>query len=335
MMGRMFGYLAQSLLAIWWASRLRAAAGVPSSAWPTESEAACAAEACPAVPSNALLQHSARLGVALGIDKVGLSSEQRSLICHLKSRVPLQKYLSNLTGITSFSNCAVVSSSGALTAHRRGAEIDNHSAVFRFNDAPIEGYEEVVGTTDTVRFLTPVAYKLFTRSFGDDAARKIPFFIWLSNAGETRSMVPSELADRYLFVDRAPFLQLRDVLMNLFAPRWRAMGLPGVSLLPTSGSVGLLLALTMCNSTDTYDMVASEAGANARYHYFKELEETKGIKGGANDNDFHILFEEEHELWARISSTPRDVAFKTGKATFPGFASISCDNNEPPPQTIL
>ena len=39
--------------------------------------------------------------------------------------------------------CAVVGSSGSLLFDRLGAEIDSHTHVLRFNDAPTTGYEPV------------------------------------------------------------------------------------------------------------------------------------------------------------------------------------------------
>lgn len=51
----------------------------------------------------------------------------------------------------SFGRCAIVGSSGALLHDRRGAEIDSHDFVVRFNNAPVEGYEAVVGARTDLR----------------------------------------------------------------------------------------------------------------------------------------------------------------------------------------
>jgi hypothetical protein len=53
----------------------------------------------------------------------------------------------------SFSTCAIVGSSGALLHDRRGAEIDAHDLVIRFNNAPVAGYEAVVGSRTDLRLL--------------------------------------------------------------------------------------------------------------------------------------------------------------------------------------
>jgi hypothetical protein len=50
-----------------------------------------------------------------------------------------------------FSTCAVVGSSNLLVGKGQGAEIDSHSAVIRFNDAPTDGHAEDVGGRTTLR----------------------------------------------------------------------------------------------------------------------------------------------------------------------------------------
>ena len=52
-----------------------------------------------------------------------------------------------------YRSCAVVGSSGHLLAAARGAEIDAHEAVFRFNTAPVRGFERHVGRRTTLRVL--------------------------------------------------------------------------------------------------------------------------------------------------------------------------------------
>jgi hypothetical protein len=52
-----------------------------------------------------------------------------------------------------FHRCAVVGNSGSLLEDQRGAEIDEHDAVLRFNAAKIAGFEQFVGSKTTIRLL--------------------------------------------------------------------------------------------------------------------------------------------------------------------------------------
>ncbi|XP_023809854.1 alpha-N-acetylgalactosaminide alpha-2,6-sialyltransferase 5 isoform X4 [Oryzias latipes] len=47
--------------------------------------------------------------------------------------------------------CSLVTSSGQLTGHRRGGEIDQSDCVIRMNDAPIKGFQQDVGQRTDVR----------------------------------------------------------------------------------------------------------------------------------------------------------------------------------------
>ena len=50
-----------------------------------------------------------------------------------------------------FSTCAVIGGSGNVRAHRFGKQIDAASAVIRFNDAPVLGFEAWVGHNTSLR----------------------------------------------------------------------------------------------------------------------------------------------------------------------------------------
>jgi hypothetical protein len=57
----------------------------------------------------------------------------------------------DLPSMADFSTCAVVGSSASLLDRRLGVEIESHTAVFRANDAPTQGFEAHVGRKTTAR----------------------------------------------------------------------------------------------------------------------------------------------------------------------------------------
>mmetsp|Transcript_7317 Transcript_7317/g.20633 ORF Transcript_7317/g.20633 Transcript_7317/m.20633 type:complete len:453 (-) Transcript_7317:539-1897(-) len=63
----------------------------------------------------------------------------------------LQGNVSDLPQRGSWASCAVVASGAELRHSKAGSEIDSHSAVFRFNDAPTKGHEAYAGSKTTVR----------------------------------------------------------------------------------------------------------------------------------------------------------------------------------------
>lgn len=63
----------------------------------------------------------------------------------MKGRAP------DLPSMADFSTCAVVGSSASLLDRRLGVDIESHTAVFRANDAPTQGYEAHVGRKTTLR----------------------------------------------------------------------------------------------------------------------------------------------------------------------------------------
>merc|ERR1719446_1319183 len=100
------------------------------------------------------------------IPSTSLPDEQqdRNFICYLKRK--LQSTIKDAVtplwrteSPHSYPKCALVSNSGAQLQHLWGKRIDSADAVFRFNDAPVEGYEDHVGSRETVRVGNQMAAK--------------------------------------------------------------------------------------------------------------------------------------------------------------------------------
>mmetsp|Transcript_13914 Transcript_13914/g.39373 ORF Transcript_13914/g.39373 Transcript_13914/m.39373 type:complete len:578 (-) Transcript_13914:95-1828(-) len=54
--------------------------------------------------------------------------------------------------------CALVGSSGILKKYKQGKEIDLHDAIWRLDNAPVEGFEEHVGSHTTIRIVSDEAH---------------------------------------------------------------------------------------------------------------------------------------------------------------------------------
>jgi len=235
-------------------------------------------------------------------------------------------------------SCAVVSSSGALLSHDHGSDIDRHAVVIRFNDAPTLGYEHHVGKKETIRITN---MKAFIRSgrhvqngthylWADPLTGELP----RDDRDALDDLLKRAGKDHVLRLEGSPFEELSTALRGLFAERWWRMGLPKKSFTPTTGAIGMLLALTLCNSTTSYDMAPSNASATAPYHYYNNI----GSTIMADDNTWHKTFNAERELWARLSITPAEEMRRTGKASLPGLSTVTCDGadmQKPPPHIAL
>uniref|UniRef100_A0A061SNF8 beta-galactoside alpha-(2,6)-sialyltransferase n=1 Tax=Tetraselmis sp. GSL018 TaxID=582737 RepID=A0A061SNF8_9CHLO len=100
-------------------------------------------------------------------DRFGKGSEGNQTILDFRSRsspVAMQMHYKHhqnsgcrlerepdLGSMADFSTCAVVGSSSSLKGSRQGPEIDAHSAVIRFNEAPTKSFQADVGSRTTLR----------------------------------------------------------------------------------------------------------------------------------------------------------------------------------------
>eukprot|EP00971_Amphidinium_carterae_P265592 5268823-Amphidinium_carterae.1 len=118
-------------------------------------------EDCPQAPSVDRVRTDFFYNSTGSQNKVETNREQ--IVCHLKALIDLALVPAVSEGganlqaaITEHGwmhrTCAVVSSSGIMRWHEHGERIDSAQLVLRFNDAPLKGYEHLVGHKDMVRF---------------------------------------------------------------------------------------------------------------------------------------------------------------------------------------
>ena len=142
-----------------------------------------------------------------------------------------------------YNTCAVVGSSGALQYSRRGAEIDGHDAIFRFNGAPTSSprHRRIAGSRTTFRLTTDKSY-----AFSEDGSNETVL---------VHSRTPSQLQ---------AFRRLRTGQPELHAvalhPSFESHALGIFSdrgLRPSSGLVGVLIALRSCATVNVYGFQSS------------------------------------------------------------------------------
>jgi len=232
-------------------------------------------------------------------------------------------------------SCSVVSSSGVLRAHSYGAAIDRADLVIRFNDAPTQGFEAMVGVRDDMRivndqFLPRSMWKVRTqrdlevllKHGGRYAVSKDTSYLVVPMAPV--SAYVEEFSDAHanndLYVlDEDMHNAIGRLFQQVYDPSWFSPNsTDGKSFIPTTGSVGMLVALSICDEVRAYGLAAS-AGANAApYSYF----DADAPKDKADL--WHKTFHAEKDFWRRVAlNRPSDVD-ATDIAVVPGFSQISC-----------
>ena len=170
----------------------------------------------------------------------------------------------DLPQLADWSTCAVVGSSSALVGAGWGPEIDAHTAVIRFNDARVKGYEGDVGTRTTAR-----VQNVMYCGYAEEASE-----ICLHYTGWADNICP--VAN--LRSGRCNFLTLSVRMLRYVRAFWphslKAEGpdrYQAEALKDTSaGFFGALLALHLCGQVDVYGF------RNTNNHYYPKF--TKNTK---------------------------------------------------------
>ena len=151
-----------------------------------------------------------------------------------------------------FDTCAVVGSSGDLLKSKYGAEIDAHSAVIRFNDAPTKGKEEYVGSKTTLR-LQNRYYCGFTEHPGEMCMHYTQDPVhYCENWKKCKVVSPSARTLMYIM----QYWRVAKV------PPPKDPGRPNAKL--SAGFYGVALAAHMCGSVDVYGFRSGDK------HYYKK-----------------------------------------------------------------
>merc|ERR1740117_2007284 len=173
-----------------------------------------------------------------------------------------------------FDTCAVVSSSGVLSAHHHGGFIDSADVVIRFNAAPTDGFESVVGSKEGIRL---VNNQFIPRALGKVSSvrdqevldKHSELYTVHSNTSYVvvpmdtvphvsefrRSFPETELYFLDEFVQNAVSRAVRDIYGETVESA------TGVSFIPTTGAIGMVIAMTLCDTVLAFGMAATPAAS--------------------------------------------------------------------------
>ena len=233
-----------------------------------------------------------------------------------------------------FDSCGVVSSSGSLVDSKLGSHIDANEFVIRFNNAPTKGHERDVGKKTSLRIVNSQVVgkpefrflesrtQLYTQApilVWDPSGYKASLKEWYNNPDypffETffskRLMRPTE--ELYLLHPQSLW-SLWDWLQT--HTRYPLLPNP-----PSSGFLGIALALSHCRRVQVYEYLPSMR-LTKRCHYYDE-EENLGCTMG----DWHPLAAEKLVALAMSVNNKTEV-FYEGFLTLPGLPGLDCEDVE-------
>lgn len=272
---------------------------------------------------------------------------QNNLLCWIRQMVGLRGsvYSESFGRMKSkFGTCSVVSSSGVLSAHHYGESIDSADLVIRFNAAPINGFESVVGSKEGIRF---VNNQFIPRALGEaSSARDEEVMQKHSDLYKVHSNIS------YVVVPMAPVPEvpqfhhkfpetevyvldglvhdsISTTLRNIYGED--VENAKGVSFIPTTGAVGMFVAMTLCDTVWAFGMAATPSAADAPYNYFSP--EVYAGKADAPANPWHKTFSAEKDLWRRLATNPADEIDESEVAIIPGLSHARCSVLKPAAQS--
>ena len=172
----------------------------------------------------------------------------------------------DLPEMADWTSCAVVRSSPSVLKRSHGREIDGHSAVIRFNEAPTKGFEKHVGSKTTVRLQNPERQ-------GFAEGKELCLTKNFSNLSNPNcKIVP--LSPQFIAYSRYYWhWNPKRGYTSSIGPKRREKRLK-----MSTGFIGIALALHLCSKVTLYGF---EAGAGDNGHYYNKTN-TRGL------SDWHI-----------------------------------------------
>ena len=168
-----------------------------------------------------------------------------------------------------FDRCAIVGSSGALLASERGAEIDAHDLVMRFNNAPTHGFEAYVGRKTTHRVSNSLNFNF--RESDEEAVLQImrsPQAFKQFIAAFNRADESAKRAGAFHARHKGPRIKLYAFHVD-FA-RYLA---DSFHFQTSVGFQGIVTALMSCREVDVYGFAAGPSEGYA-HHYWSSTDKS-------------------------------------------------------------
>mmetsp|Transcript_20167 Transcript_20167/g.36527 ORF Transcript_20167/g.36527 Transcript_20167/m.36527 type:complete len:318 (+) Transcript_20167:61-1014(+) len=222
-------------------------------------------------------------------------------------------------------DCALVSNSGVLLNHKHGAEIDAAELVIRFNDAEIgSSWRDNVGVRDDIRILNAgFNTELFDITHPRLDMRNDTLYV-------LQRVYPFESGGMQLYaqiqknMEAVPWHIVADssnnaeLVAKLVVRTAFGGKIPEATL--TTGTIGGMMALALCEEVRAYGFPETSDSQNAPFHYYGELQ-----YGSASNNSRHVSASAEKMLW-RTLATNADVE-STAVAVVPGFSKLNCSSS--------
>jgi hypothetical protein len=246
-----------------------------------------------------------------------------------------------------FNKCGVVSSAGSLLNSKLGKKIDSNDFVIRFNAAPTSGFVADVGEKTSLRIINSQVVANPSFKFLDESHLSrvrlystSPVLVWDPSGynatleewyggGADFPFFQTYFSKRLMRPEDEVHLLQPQSLWSMWnwlqsESKWPLMPNP-----PSSGFMGLVMAMLHCNVVHVYEYVPSMR-LTKRCHYFDEDENL-----GCTIGDWHPLAAEKILALALNIGNDTEV-FADGYLTIPGLHSLQCSNlTMPTTSTIL
>ncbi|XP_035664559.1 beta-galactoside alpha-2,6-sialyltransferase 2-like [Branchiostoma floridae] len=288
-------------------------------------------------------------------DLTDKSYPQELLYCRLKKipfstisskspsfrRYPFRQHFPEVTlqETVHFNTCAVVSSSHAMRTHLYGKEIDAHDAVLRFNCAVVKTFEEFVGSNTTLRLInSQVPSSSKTSHCKTDFWKTNSSFrqeiLVMRNVNSITGNLARDKKERFgairnyvryrqsfhsgaFFVHTPGFHEAVHQLQTGFC---RKTGTCTKRRSSTSGFLGVLMMLHICDWVTLYEMVPSVAGQRDKREYY--WDDVKVMTRGAKESTHS--YSADRTVMRKLAVNSEEID-STGRATLKGFSQVNCD----------